>query len=315
MHPAFSVIFFTVASGAGYGLFILMALAYILGFVDMNQGTILSGGLLSLTLISAGLLSSTLHLANPKNAWRAFFRFKTSWLAREGVFAVLFYPVSMLFLLGLWVNADKPEYNGLVAVIGFAAFALALATLFSTGMIYGCLKTIRQWNTALTPTNYILLGLATGSILFVLVLALNDQSIMGVASLSVVLIILAMIAKAIYYFWVRTVIGPTINTATGFTRAKVRLLDTGHTAGTFLTDEFAYFAPAKLLLALRVTVFIAGFLIPLFFIGLIALGTKGGSVFALLAVLSTFSGVAAERWLFFAEARHVIRLYHGAQHT
>ena len=110
-------------------------------------------------------------------------------------------------------------------------------------------------------------------------------------------------------------IGPTINTATGFTRAKVRLLDTGHTAGTFLTDEFAYFAPAKLLLALRVTVFIAGFLIPLFFIGLIALGTKGGSVFALLAVLSTFSGVAAERWLFFAEARHVIRLYHGAQHT
>lgn len=314
MHPAFSVIFFTVASGAGYGLFMLMALGYILGFIELDKTVTLTGGLLSLTLISAGLLSSTLHLANPKNAWRAFFRFKTSWLAREGVFAVLFYPAAMLFLLGVWVNTDKSEYNGLVAVIGFAACTLALATLFSTGMIYACLKTIRQWNTALTPTNYILLGLATGSILLVFVLAVNQQSAHVVASLSVALMMIAAISKAIYYFWVRTVTGPTINTATGFTRAQVRLFDTGHTAGTFLTDEFAYFAPAKLLLTLRISVFVAGFLIPLFCIGLVALGTQS-SVLVLLAVLSIFIGIGAERWLFFAEARHVIRLYHGAQHT
>lgn len=314
MHPAFSVIFFTVASGAGYGLFILMALAYILGFAEFDKGVTLAGGLLSLMLISAGLLSSTLHLANPKNAWRAFFRFRTSWLAREGVFAVLFYPVALLFLIGLWVNVEGGTYNGLVAFIGGSASLLALATLFSTGMIYGCLKTIRQWNTALTPTNYLLLGLATGSLLFVLVLAWNGQSTRVVAGLSVALLAIAAISKAIYYFWVRTVTGPTINTATGFTRAQVRLLDTGHTAGTFLTDEFAYFAPAKLLLALRVTVFVAGFLIPLFFLGLILLGMPA-KVLALLAVLSSFTGMGAERWLFFAEARHVIRLYHGAQHT
>lgn len=314
MHPAFSVIFFTVASGAGYGLFILMALGYILGFIEFDKVSILTGGLLSLGLISAGLLSSTLHLANPKNAWRAFFRFKTSWLAREGVFAVLFYPVAILFLFGLWVNADKSDYNGLIAVIGFAAFALALATLFSTGMIYGCLKTIRQWNTALTPTNYLLLGLASGSILLVLILSVNNRPVDVVAGLSVALIGIAAISKAIYYFWVRTIIGPTINTATGFTRAQVRLLDTGHTAGTFLTDEFAYFAPAKLLLGLRIIVFVAGFFIPLFFIGLIAWGMQS-SFLALLAVLAAFIGIGAERWLFFAEARHVIRLYHGAQHT
>lgn len=314
MHPAFSVIFFTVASGAGYGLFILMALGYILGFVAFDKNVILGGGLLALTLISAGLLSSTLHLANPKNAWRAFFRFRTSWLAREGVFAVLFYPVALLFLIGLWVNVEAGGYNGLVAFVGMAASLLALATLLSTGMIYGCLKTIRQWNTALTPTNYLLLGLATGSVLFVLILAWSSQPTLVLASLAFVLIIIAAISKAIYYFWVRTVTGPTINTATGFTRAQVRLLDTGHTAGSFLTDEFAYFAPVNLLLALRVTVFVAGFFIPLFCLGLILLGLPA-TVLALLAVLSSFIGIGAERWLFFAEARHVIRLYHGAQHT
>ena len=314
MHPAFSVIFFTVASGAGYGLFILMALGYIFGFIELDKATLLGGGLLSLTLISAGLLSSTLHLANPKNAWRAFFRFRTSWLAREGVFAVLFYPVALLFLLGLWVNLEAGVYNGFVAFIGVAASLLALATLFSTGMIYGCLKTIRQWNTALTPTNYLLLGLATGGVLFVLILAWNGKPTLVMASLSLALLTIAAISKAIYYFWVRTVIGPTINTATGFTRAQVRLLDTGHTAGTFLTDEFAYFAPAKLLLALRITVFVSGFFIPLVLLGLMVLGAQA-SWLAFLAMLSSFIGIGAERWLFFAEARHVIRLYHGAQHT
>lgn len=314
MHPAFSVIFFTVASGAGYGLFILMALGYILGFVEFDKGVTLVGGLLSLALISAGLLSSTLHLANPKNAWRAFFRFRTSWLAREGVFAVLFYPVALLFLLGLWVNLEAGVYNGFVAFIGVAASLLALATLFSTGMIYGCLKTIRQWNTALTPTNYLLLGLATGGVLFVLVLAWNGKPTLVMASLSLALLTIAAISKAIYYFWVRTVIGPTINTATGFTRAQVRLLDTGHTAGTFLTDEFAYFAPAKLLLALRIMVFVAGFFIPLMLLGFMVLGAQASGL-AFLAMLSSFIGIGAERWLFFAEARHVIRLYHGAQHT
>jgi DMSO reductase anchor subunit len=33
----------------------------------------------------------------------------------------------------------------------------------------------------------------------------------------------------------------------------------------------------------------------------------------IVALLSVFAGLVAERWLFFAEARHVVNLYHGAQ--
>ena len=33
----------------------------------------------------------------------------------------------------------------------------------------------------------------------------------------------------------------------------------------------------------------------------------------LFAVLLSFTGMLAERWLFFAEAKHVVNLYHGAQ--
>ncbi|MEN9434367.1 MAG: hypothetical protein RLZZ422_1956 [Pseudomonadota bacterium] len=312
MHPAFSVIGFTVASGAGYGLFILLVLAEIYGFAEIDVPVAMSAGVLSLLLISGGLLSSTLHLANPKNAWRAFFRFKTSWLSREGVFAILFYPVALLYLIGVYVNDAKP--NGLVWFVGLSAVAIALLTVFSTGMIYGCLKTIRQWNTALTPTNYILLALATGSVLLVMILAFAGKDIKAAAGVSIALLGLGALAKAIYYFWMKTVTGPTINTATGFTRAQVRLLDTGHSAGTFLTQEFSHQTPSTLLMQLRVVVFALGFAIPATLLAFMMMGLPSGLV-ALVGVIAMFAGIAAERWLFFAEARHVINLYHGAQHT
>ncbi|HPE61555.1 MAG TPA: dimethyl sulfoxide reductase anchor subunit [Thiolinea sp.] len=312
MHPAFSVIFFTVASGAGYGLFILMVLARLFNAEGMNGGTMLSAGILALVLISAGLLSSTFHLANPKNAWRAFFRFRTSWLSREGVFAVLFYPFALLYLLLLWVldNQDSTLMN----TIGVLALLIALATVFSTGMIYGCLKTIRQWHTALTPANYLLIGLATGGVLLVMLIMMNGGRGSSVAWLAGALLLIAAITKAVYYFWISKVIGPTINTATGFTRAQVRLLDTGHTAGTFLTDEFGYQTDPKQLESLKYMVFIFGFFLPACFMAAVFAGA-GGWGSALLAALCMLGGIGVERWLFFAEARHVVNLYHGARHT
>ena len=32
-----------------------------------------------------------------------------------------------------------------------------------------------------------------------------------------------------------------------------------------------------------------------------------------MAAISAMLGLVVERWLFFAEARHVVNLYHGAQ--
>ena len=148
MHPAFSVIFFTVSSGAGFGLFALLYLADV-----MRLGGGLSGeklvvtGALALFFIVAGLLSSVAHLANPKNAWRAFSRFRTSWLSREGVFSVAFFPFAFGYLLLSWFSMPGMEVLRLVA--GAAATLLAWITIFSTGMIYASLKRyvngIRRW--------------------------------------------------------------------------------------------------------------------------------------------------------------------------
>lgn len=309
MDPAFSVIFFTVASGAGFGLFSLLFIADVFklggGF---SREELVLGGLMAMALVVFGLLSSTLHLANPKNAWRAFSRFRTSWLSREGVFAVVFMPLALTYLAAIWFEA--PQALRLAA--GFLVAVLAWVTVFSTGMIYACLKTIRQWNTPLVPANYLALGYASGSLLLLLGAVIARLDVLSYLAMSALILSIAAVLKAIYYFWIKSPgLAPTIKTATGFTRAGVKLLDTGHTHGTFLTEEFGFQLARRKAGWLRVAVFVAGFAVPCLMMMLVY--QQGSEWAALVAAISGFAGAAAERWLFFAEARHVVNLYHGAQ--
>ena len=310
MHPAFSVIFFTVASGAGFGLFSLLFIAdtFKLGG-GFEQDQLVAGGLMAMGLVVFGLLSSTFHLANPKNAWRAFSRFRTSWLSREGVFAVVFMPLALIYLASIMFGA--PQW--LREISGFLTAVLAWVTVFSTGMIYACLKTIRQWNTPLVPANYLALGYASGSLLLLLGAVIAGLETTPYIAMSALIVSIAAVLKAIYYFWIRSPgLTPTINTATGLTRAKVKLLDTGHTHGTFLTQEFGYQLARQKAGLIKALVFVVGFGLP----GLMLVwvfNQQGGVLAAAAAALAGLVGAAMERWLFFAEARHVVNLYHGTQ--
>ncbi|MES1998300.1 MAG: DmsC/YnfH family molybdoenzyme membrane anchor subunit [Pseudomonadota bacterium] len=310
MHPAFSVIFFTVSSGAGFGLFALLYLADIFGLggaLPVEQKLI--AGILALVLVGAGLASSVFHLANPKNAWRAVSRYRTSWLSREGVFAMAFFPFALVYLALTWLQLPGLEVVRMAA--GGLGAVLAWITIFSTGMIYGCLKTIRQWNSPLVPANYMALGHFTGALILLAIASQGGVELNGYIALVLALLVAAAALKAIYYFWIANPgTGSTIQTATGFTRGNVRLLDTGHTHGTFLTQEFGFQIARKYALLLKSFVFLMGFLVPAL---MLTLG-KDINLAIYAAVATALLGMVVERWLFFAEARHVVNLYHGAQH-
>jgi hypothetical protein len=111
MNPAYSVILFTTASGAGYGLLAL------LGFVGFNHGPASSfifglvAIVIALGLITIGLLSSTFHLGHPERAWRAFSQWRSSWLSREGVAAVVTYgPAVLLFAQPGWISFMRLDW-------------------------------------------------------------------------------------------------------------------------------------------------------------------------------------------------------------
>lgn len=288
MHPAKSVIFFTVVSGLGLGLYAVGGLLWAMGVWLPGDAQVSSWLLVATVALVAGLASSSFHLANPKNAWRAWMRFRTSWLSREAVLAVLVLALAALqWLLGAAAGA------GVALVLAVTA----LLTLYSTGMIYACLKTIRQWHTPLTPAYYLLAGCSAGALLFAAMFAVGG-------ALAWVLLLAAAAVKVAYYITIGKPGGPSLESSTGLGNsvAGVRLLEVGHSGSTFLTREFGGQLDAARVNRLRLLVLLLSLLLP---VAALLIGA------APVALLSLLAGHALERWLFFAEAKHVVRLYHG----
>ncbi len=315
MHPAFSVIFFTVTSGAGYGLISLLSLFQFSHYgIFLDKSTFFITAAISVSLFTMGLISSTFHLANPKNAWRAFMRFRTSWLAREGLLAILFYPLLFLYLYLNYIDFQI-EYFILMQFFSFIIFIFAVLIIYCTGMIYACLKTIPQWNTFWTPINYISIGIFLGGLIFFFILDLYNYEASLYKSYLLFFIVLAFVLKALYYFNIRTPrhnIGQATNAAIKLKDTKVRLLDVGHTGGTFLTDEFGYKVAEKKLFRVKLFSMIGGFLMPFLLIYIHSFIYENLVIY-FMAIFLAFLGMVAERWLFFAQAKHVVNLYHGSQ--
>ncbi len=302
MKPALSVIFFTVSSGAGLGLLVWLLIASLMAdHIRMDATTFYKGAAIAAALITAGLVSSTLHLANRKNAIYALTRIGTSWLAREGLLALALYPLAALHLYAL--QASWPQVTPITL---WLLITDAIAVLYCTGMIYGCLKTIPRWNTLMTPVKYVLFGLMSGAVLLPAVLSLRPVEVGPVGKPMVAILLLAVgLVLYLAYLLKHPRKQHTINDALGFQQGKVRLLDVGHSHGTFLTNEFGFSVARERARMLRWVAIVLGFVVPI----ILCYFTKWFWTASIICLV----GLLVERWLFFAEAEHVVRLYHGQQ--
>jgi DMSO reductase anchor subunit len=316
MKPALSIVFFTVASGAGLGLLALLALADLCPVPLLASAALPRGIALALVLVAAGLASSVLHLAKPSNAWRAFARVRTSWLSREAVLAALLFPLTLVYLGMIGFGAAGIHR----ALLAMAVCVVAWGLLFCTAMIYASLKPIRQWRTAWTPAAYLLLGHWSGALL-ALVLAIGyGGDPVSWAWLAATLGVTALVAKVGYWrhgatdragnpaLTLEQAIGvPHGVRPPGISVAQARLFDAGHTQRTFLTDEFVFRIARRHAQAVRGAALALGFGVPLVWL---ATGPRHWGA-ALAVAMLAIVGLLAERWLFFADARHTVRLYHG----
>lgn len=312
MHPAPSVIVFTTLSGAGYGLLFLVGLFAAFGLLPAEPWIGAVGVGLALLLATCGLLSSMLHLGRPERAWRALSQWRTSWLSREGVAALLTYLPAGLLGLG-WVIFG--ETGGAWAICGVLAAIGAGATTYCTAMIYASLKPVRRWASPWTPRLYAALGLMSGALwLQVLVQGFGLPG-EEVPILSLAAIGLGWAVTLGYWQFVDTAPETlTAESATGLGRiGKVRLLEAPHTEENYLLKEMGFQVARKHAAKLRRLMLWAAFYVPAL-LTLLAWGFGGplGTVVALLAALSAMGGVLVGRWLFFAEAKHAVMLYYGA---
>lgn len=310
MHPAVSVIFFTVTSGAGFGLLAMIGLGMDVGsdFVSIFIASAIGVG-----LSVAGLLSSTFHLGHPERAWRAFSQWRSSWLSREGVCAVIGLTLYGIYALWWMYSGERLVWLGVIVAI------MSILTVFTTSMIYAQLKTVPMWNTALTPLAYLGFAAACGFLLAMGLGAsstafLGEHRIGDAGLISAIIVIISWVIKLIW--WQRasasslSSTGSTTETATGLGHiGKVRLLEKPHSGGNYLTKEMVHVIGRKHASRLRIISLIVGAFIPL----AIAISVYASILpqTALLgAAIFMICGLFAERWLFFAEAEHAVSLYY-----
>ena len=302
------MIFFTTASGAGYGLLALVGLLAPFGALPQNQlfGVLALG--LAFAAISAGLLASILHLGQRGRAWRAFSQWRSSWLSREGVAAVGTYVPAGLFAIA-WI------FFGIVSAgLGAAAAAGAAITVLCTAMIYRSLKPVPRWHNHWVLPNYLALALLSGSLwLSFLVHCFGPYPVAPALALCSAAVAAAL--KLGYWHAIDT--EPphgTASSATGLgSPGAVWLLEAPHTSENYLLKEMGYRIARKHASKLRRIALVLGFVLPAL-LSLVPFASAGWPAIlaALLASVSASIGIFVERWLFFAEAKHVVTLYYGS---
>jgi sulfite dehydrogenase (quinone) subunit SoeC len=313
MHPALSIVFFTTASGAGFGLLLLLGLGVPLGLLPVNTmfGVAALGS--AFVLAASGLASSAFHLGRPERAWRAFSQWRSSWLSREGVLSLATFAAAAVFAIG-WIFFGV--FSSVIGLFGIVAAVLAAGTIYCTGMIYASLKPIHQWHNRWVVPNYFALGVMTGFLLLDLILRFWVPFPLGTPILTLIAVLAAWWTKERYWRFIDTTSAPsTIASATRLgSRGRVRLLEPPHTQDNYLLQEMGYRIARKHRVRLRAIARITAFALPaiLTLVALIAAGTTG-ILAAAMAVASAALGLIIERWLFFAEAKHTVTLYYGAE--
>jgi DMSO reductase anchor subunit len=313
LHPALSIIVFTTASGAGYGLLFWLGLLGAAGTLPPARGFGIAAFALALGAVTGGLVASTWHLGHPERAWRALGEWRSSWLSREGVAAVATYAPAGLFALawvflgttgGLWSGA------GLLAALG------ALATVYCTAQIYRSLAPIQRWHNRWVLPNYLALAAMTGALWLATLAALFGVERPHVAALALVAIAVAAPLKLGYWRFIdRSAGASTAASATGLGRfGDVRLFESPHSSDNYLLKEMGFRIARKHAAKLRRFALASAFAAPfgLTLLGM-ALGGWPRAAAALLAAVLAQLGVFVERWLFFAEAKHTVMLYYGAK--
>ena len=310
MHPAFSILFFTTLAGTAQGLVVAIALA-ILGGVALTPGFVLAALGLAEVLLLGGLAASFLHLGRKMGAWRAVLMWRTSWMSREVIVLPAF-----IVLVALWWAVMRGGSGGtwawlLPLVLPGLALVGAVALWYCTAMIYACLRFIEEWAHPLTIINFTLIGLSSGLMLACALASLHDANAMLLATGPGALV-MTLLAWGVRMLTLRRNAAlrhkSTLQSATGIHAQQLVQKSMGMSAGSFNTREFFHGARLATIRNVRLGFQLLAFALPAL-CALWGMASQTGLPW-LLAVLLQAPGLIAERWFFFAQARHPQNLYY-----
>jgi sulfite dehydrogenase (quinone) subunit SoeC len=303
MNPAFSVIAFTVLAGAAQGLVVTLALAVLAG-VPLAPGFGSTALIVAQAMLLIGLVASFGHLGRPERAWRAALMWRTSWLSREVIVLPAFIAVNGLWWLALRNGMHTP-------LLPLAAIVMAAALWCCTAMIYACLRFIQEWAHSLTIANFTLIGLSSGLVLAsALAAVLGEQALLRLTAPAAVAVTLSAWATRSLALYRNAALKPrsTLQSATGIHAPDLVQKSMGMSAGSFNTREFFHGASRAAFKQIKLAFIMLTFVAPVLL--LVWAATAQSTAAFVLALLVQAPGLVAERWFFFAQARHPQNLYY-----
>lgn len=303
MNPAFSVIIFTTIAGAAQGMVVALAVAVLSG-VGVSTSFLSLALMVAAVMLLVGLGASFAHLGHPERAWRSVLMWRTSWLSREVIALPTFIAINVLWWLALRMDVNTMW-------LPLAALVLAALLWYCTAMIYACLRFIEEWAQPLTLVNFVLIGLSSGLVLACALGALMGEArFVRLAGPCALIVTLGAWATRMLSLRHNATLRhkSTLQSATGIKSATLVQKSMGMSAGSFNTREFFHGRSKSALRHVRLAFILFGFALP----ALLALWgvISGGALAWVLGVLLQIPGLLAERWFFFAQARHPQNLYY-----
>ena len=308
MRPEMSLILLTVLSGVGQALFILLAILDIFFWETLPKDFVFIATAVSFTLPGFGVLASTFHLGNPQRGIKAFKKLGSSWLSREILFSTLF--LILVFLYGGIVYIDGSAE--LRRSIGILSIFTSLALFLSSSMLYAKIRFVKEWSNPLTVINFFLLGLISGLLAGITLLAYTRSDLAIINSLTSLFLWLGLITllfKLAAYRYNTNHYQPfSEKNALSIFGKDIRQTDVGTTYIHFNTKEYYYPLADGELGIQRSFVIILAFIIPLSLLWAINGSDFVGSLVAFCVMMV---GLIVERRLFFIEGTHIQNLYYG----
>ncbi len=322
MHPAFSVIFLTTLIGIGQGLFLALytgqvySLAKLLPAQD-SQGFYALGSFVALVFLVAGLVASFFHLGHPERAWRAVTQWRTSWLSREVIILPMFMGLVFLYTVVHFFGFTQPLFTiagtlpvDLSLLIGLLASIVAFALYVCTAMIYASLKFLKEWYTPLTVINYTFLGLASGFMLAAAFSAYKQIDLVAFfGTWAVIFTMIAAIGRVASLIRNRKLRHNfDLSSAIGVRHQQMTQQSQGFLGGSFNTREFFHHKPEGYVNSVRRLFLLLVFIVPVLLIATAYF--LESEIIPIAAFVFQYVGLIAERWYFFAEAKHPQNMYY-----
>ncbi|MEI7842197.1 MAG: DmsC/YnfH family molybdoenzyme membrane anchor subunit [Gallionellaceae bacterium] len=298
MRPNFSVLFLTTLIGAAQGLFIALFACELLSPTALEANFFVGGSAIILLFSGLGLLASFFHLGHPERAWRAMMMWRTSWLSREVIALPAFMGAAFAYGAAHYLAMG----SNITIALGVVGVVMAITLFVCTAMIYAAVKVLKEWAHPLTIVNFTLLGSASGfTLAAAYASAMAPALITPLAQVAFFLTAVSLVTRGSSLLRNANLTpASTLQSAIGIKHPRIVQKSQGAMGGSYNTREYFHGKSAEFVKTIVPSFLVLSFIAPLLLVMSVPV----------LAFILQYAGLLAERWYFFAEAKHPQNMYY-----